>query len=401
MENQIQKKSKLRIGIFSWESMHSFRVGGLAQAVSDLSKALAEKGHEVHLFTRINEGGTDYEKIDGVNYHKCSFPYSENILELSHNMCKSMVDRFHATKEMVGEFDLVHGHDWVVVDALHELKNEGYPTMLTFHSTEYGRNGGTFGDWWEFKEISGKEWYGSYIADKVTTVSSTMKGELIWLYDVPDWKVEVVSNGGNVQESKKEVDPGRIKERYNIPPLAPMILYVGRMEYQKGPDLLVEAAPHILRHRPDAKILMVGKGGMRDYLENRARELNVTDSIKFLGYVSDEERKDTLNASDIVCIPSRNEPFGLVLFEAWDAEKAVVATDVGGLRENIDNFVNGIKVYTYPESIAWGIKYIIDDPEGVKHLGKKGKEKLKESTWQKQASKYEKIYKGLLEETEK
>lgn len=398
MEETEEESPKYRVAVFSWESLHSFRVGGLAQAVSNLSSALAERGHEVHLFTRVDSDKEqpEYDLINGVHVHRVDFADSDNIIGFAHNMCMAMLDRFRYTEDEVGKFDVVHGHDWMVVDALHELNDEGYPIVLTYHSTEYARNGGEFGDWWEFDEISGKEWYGGYIADRVTAVSSALKDELMWLYNTPESKIEVVSNGGELDKYNEEIDPGRIKERYDIHPLAPLVLYVGRMEYQKGPDLLARAIPHVLDHRPDAKFIMVGRGGMKDYIQGMVDDMGVSDSVRILGYVSDHEYKEVLNACDIVCIPSRNEPFGLVLYEAWDAKKAVVATDVGGLSENIDNFENGIKVYTYPESIAWGINYIIDDRGGVEHLGERGKERLEKCTWPIQAGRYEKIYSELV-----
>lgn len=398
LENQDEDSPDLRIAVFSWEALESIRVGGLAVAVSNLCRALAEKGHEVHLFTRRGEDQSDYDQVDGVHIQRCSFPLSYNIIELSHNLSNSMVERFHHVENQFGEFDLVHGHDWISVEALHQLQEEGYPSVLTYHSTEYGRNGGEFGDWWEFGEISSKEWYGGYVADRVTAVSNTLKRELMWLYNIPGWKMNVITNGGKLGEYKKDVDPGRVKERYGIHPLAPMILFIGRLEYQKGPDLLVKAIPHVLNNRWDAKFIIAGKGGMRDHLEYLADDLGVSDSVRILGYIPDEEYKDLLNACDMVCIPSRNEPFGLVLYEAWDAEKAVVATHVGGLKENIDNFENGIKIFPYPESVAWGINYIIDDPTGVEKLGKNGKEKLKKSTWPIIASQYEKTYSEILPE---
>lgn len=397
MNDKEQEGRPLRIGIFSWESLYSFRVGGLAQAVTDLCHTLQRMGHEVHLFTRIEKGQSEYDEIDGLHVHRVSFPPTLNIIELSHNMCDAIVERFHYVKDQFGDFDIVHGHDWMTGEALDKLRSD-YPTVLTFHSTEYGRNGGVFGDWWEFDEISGKEWYGGYMADRVTTVSSSMKDELMWLYNIPGRKIDVVPNGGRVGKHKKNVDPGRIKEQYGIHPLAPLVLFIGRLEYQKGPDILIESIPQILSKRWDAKFAFVGKGGMRGHLEWKVNDLGISDSVRILGYVSDEELKNILNASDIVCIPSRNEPFGLVLFEAWDAEKAVVTTNVGGLDENVDNFENGIKVFPHPESVAWGINYIIDDPEGVKTLGEKGKEKLKELTWPIIAMDYANIYREVISE---
>lgn len=398
MEEENLEENKLKIAMLSWESLYSIRVGGLAEAVTNLSRALSDLGHEVHLFTRSDEGQFDYEFVDGIHVHRCSFPLSDNIIELADNMCGEIVTRIQDVEERTDSFDIIHGHDWMTVDALHNLGGQGYPCVLTYHSTEFARNGGVFGDWWEFHEISNKEWYGGYVSDIVTTVSSALKDELTWLYDIPESKIRVIPNGGRIDKYKKDVDPGEVKKRYGIHPLAPVILFVGRLEYQKGPDLLVEAVPHILDHRWDAKILIAGKGGMRDYLERMIEDLGVSDSVSLLGFIPDEEYKEVLNASDIVCIPSRNEPFGLVLFEAWDAEKAVVATNVGGLEENIENFVDGIKVYPYPESIAWGINYIIDDPEGVKKLGRRGKEKLESLTWSMVADDYEELYEELLGE---
>jgi glycosyltransferase involved in cell wall biosynthesis len=130
----------------------------------------------------------------------------------------------------------------------------------------------------------------------------------------------------------------------------------------------------VLHHRWDAKFIIAGDGGMRPSLEHRAWELGVSDAVRFLGYISDETYIELLNACDIVCIPSRNEPFGIVLLEAWSAEKAVVATDIGGPSENITNFKDGIKVYLNPWSIAWGINYIINDAKGVREMGKRGRE---------------------------
>ncbi len=369
--------------MFSWESMHSVRTGGLARSVTEVSEALARKGHDVHIFTRIGENQFELEEINGVNYHRCSFDPGGNIMEYCENMGNSMVEKFYISERIFGKFDVLHGHDWHVINALNRIKTEkGYPFVLTFHSTEYGRNGSEFGDWWEFREISGREWYGCYIADKVITVSHTMKDELMWLYNVPDWKIHVVPNGIKIKDYERKVDAGKIKERYGIHPLAPTILFIGRLVMQKGPDLLIEAIPGILGHRWDAKFIIAGDGGMRGSLEHRAWQLGISHAVRFLGYIPDDEYKDILNACDIVCIPSRNEPFGIVLLEAWSAGKAVVAADVGGLKENIENFITGIKVHLYPESIAWGINYIINDSKGVISLGRNGKRMAKKLfTW--------------------
>ncbi len=369
-----------RIALFSWETLRSVNVGGMARAVSELAFALAKLGNEVHVFTKIDSGQSDYELIDGVNYHRCFFDTSGDILWHCEKMCDAMLHRFYATEKIVGKFDLVHCHDWHTINAGNHLKlRSGLPFVLTFHSTEWGRNGGAFGEWYEFREISGREWYGTFAADRLITVSHTMKHELKWLYNAPDWKVDVIPNGIVPEGFIKKVDPGRVKERYDIHPLAPLILFIGRLAHQKGPDILMGAVSGVLSQRWDAKFIFAGDGGMRGHLEYLSRLFNVSSAVNILGYVSQEDYLDLLNACDILCIPSRNEPFGLVLLEGWSAKKAVVATEVGGLSENIENFKDGVKVYPTSDSVAWGINHIINNPDYVKRLGEKGFKKVKKS----------------------
>ena len=371
----------MRIALLAWESLHSIRVGGLAVVATGLAEELARRGHEIHFFTRAGEDQTEYQYISGVHYHRCKFNSGLNLLWFAHNMSEAMISSFHEVEKRMGKFDIVHGHDWHVVDALHDLKNEGYPVVLTFHSTEYGRNGGIFGDWWEYREVSGKEWYGAYIANRVTTVSNGMKSELNWLYQVPADKIDVIPNAIDPRRYQVKIDPGKIKERHDINPLAPTVLYAGRMDYQKGPDLLVGAIPEVLRNQWDVKFVLTGEGGMKGHLEHRVNELGVARATRFLGGVPYWRYIELLNSCDMVCIPSRNEPFGIILLEAWTTGKPVVATDVGGLSENIENFVSGIKVYLNPGSIAWGINYLLNNPSAMKKVAEGGRKKVKEFSW--------------------
>lgn len=374
----------LKIAFFCWESLHSVRIGGLAAAATNLAEKLGKK-HEVHYFTL---GSEKEEEINGVFYHRCNSSGS-NIVEYCKNMGLSMANDY-LQEEKKGEFDVLHFHDWHPTEALHILQDR--PTVLTLHSTEYGRNGNSFGEWWEFKEISGKEWYASLKAKKVTTVSHTLKNEVMWLYNVPDWKVGVIPNGICPEKFYMDVEPEEVKKDYGLKPSSPLVLFMGRVVYQKGPDLLLDAIPDIVRRWQDTKFFFTGEGGMRSYLDNKARRLN---AVRFLGYIPDREFIRLLNASDLVAIPSRNEPFGLVLLEAWSAKRCVVGSDVGGLSENIDNFENGVKVYPTSDSIKWGVDYVMGDNCKEK-MGRKGREKVgREFRWQNIAHRMVEAYKCL------
>lgn len=389
----------MKIAILAWESAHSIMVGGLGVVVSRHAEALAKLGHDVHLFTRWGEGQSDSEYINGHYYQRCKFDPGQNLLAFTYNMSKSFVSRLHEVERVYGRFDIVHGHDWHVVDAIHELRSEGRVSVLTFHSTEYGRNGGKFGDWWEFREVSGKEWYGGYIANRIITVSNAMKNELNWLYKIPLEKIDVIQNAVDHEKFQIIVDPGRIKEKYGIHPLAPTVLFFGRIVDQKGPDLLVEAIPKILSNRWDTKFIFVGEGGMRQHLQNRVIELGVEGATRFTGWLPLPPLVELLNSVDIICIPSRNEPFGIVLLEAWVAGRPVVATDVGGLGENIENFVDGIKIYPNPASVAWGINYLLNNPDSMKLISENARKKVKKFSWTNVAKQLVKTYQLALEST--
>ena len=161
----------LNVAFFCWESMYAERVGGLASAATNLAETLA-KNHDVHFFTR---GCMADQTINNVSYHYCR-PQGGNTVQYCEDMSNQMVDQF-TQFDKKEKFDVLHFHDWHPIPALHRLQDRD--TILTFHSTEYGRNGNQFGDWWEYKEISGKEWYGGLIAKRVTAVSSVMKNEVM------------------------------------------------------------------------------------------------------------------------------------------------------------------------------------------------------------------------------
>jgi glycosyltransferase involved in cell wall biosynthesis len=394
----------LKIAMFSWESLHSIKVGGLASVVSELSDAIVKQGHDVHIFTRKRGNQSEMEIINGVTYHRCFgqvFNSSGDILKYFEKMSNAMVKRFTSTEMALGKFDLVHLHDWHLVNTYKNFKLlRDHPSVVTFHSTEWGRNGGTFRKNKIFHEISQYEKYAAEAADRLTTVSKTMKNELKWLYKIPDRKIDVVPNGIVPKRFKRKVEVASIKNKYNISPLDPLILFIGRLTVQKGPDLLIGAIPKVLKNSPNAKFIIAGEGGMKERLINRVKKLNINKNVRFLGYIPQDDYLNLLNSCDIVCIPSRNEPFGLVLLEAWSAKKPVVTSNVGGLSENITNFKNGIKVNPASASISGGINYFLNNPSKMRKIGEGGyKTVMKGFSWEAIAKTALKSYEKVITST--
>ncbi len=364
----------MRIAIFAWESIHSISVGGIAIHVTELACALERKGQEVHVFTRMGrEDHPAYERIHGVHYHRCPYASSQNFIEEVHNMCRSLVNAFFATENYIGPFDVIHAHDWLTSNAVLWIKQvQSIRTIFTIHSTEYGRCGNNF---WEGQSavIRQQERQATQGVDKVIAVSKALRNEINWMYNTPEEKTSVVYNGVNPWTYGGWVDAGAIRRLYGIGPMDPTILFVGRMVYQKGPDLLVEAIPCILRYYNNAKFVFVGEGGMRWSVQDRAREIGVEDACRFLGWQDGWRLTDLYKSVDVVCVPSRNEPFGIVILEAWSSGKPVVTTSVGGPNEIVWHDVTGLKINPHPESVAWGIGTCLEDFDHCQWMGANGR----------------------------
>jgi len=363
----------MRIAFFSWESLHSIPVGGCAVHVTELAAALQRKGHEVHVFTRTGSGQWPYQCIDGVHYHRCGFDLNPNFVAEVQNMCRSFIWHLWKTEDYIGPFDVVHGHDWLTAKAVAWAKDgRGRRAVFTLHSTEFGRCGNSH---WEGRsaEIRHHEWEGAFRADRVIAVSNALRQEVMNIYHIPDWKIRTVYNGVSVHRFNGWVSPGAVKSRYGIGNMDPTFLFVGRMAFQKGVDLLVEAIPSALNIHRGAKFVFVGDGDMRMGLENRCQQLGVSHAVRFLGYASDNDVRDLYHACDAVCIPSRNEPFGIVVLEGWSAGKPVLATCVGGPREIVWHNVTGLQVYPAPESLAWGMRTIMGNFEHARWMGRNGR----------------------------
>jgi len=302
-----------------------------------------------------------------VHYHRCPFDLHPNFADEVNNMCGSFVHHLFQTEDFIGPFDVVHAHDWLAVNALIWIKQRRRRRcILTFHSTEYGRCGNNF---WQGQSarIRDQERAGAYWADRIITVSNHLRDEIAWMYEVPHY------NGVNPMNYNGGIDPWEVKRGYHMGPMDPMVLFSGRMVYQKGPDLLLEAIPSIIKFYPNAKFVFAGDGEMRGQIENRARQLGITRETRFLGFQGNGTLTNLYKACDVVCVPSRNEPFGIVLLEAWSAGKPVVATINGGPAEYVWHEVNGLRVYANPDSIAWGLGTLFTNFEWGRWMGHNGR----------------------------
>jgi len=388
----------MRIALLSWESKHSIAVGGMGEHVSELAAALAQRHHEVHVFTRqaIGQGTNDW--IDGVYYHRCPFERHPDFLTETERMCDSFVWHFAAVESHLGSrFDIIHGHDWLSVRAMDQIKHRhGRHVVMTVHSTEFGRCGNEH--WGGMSaRIREQEWYGTYISERVICVSDTFRREVQQLYSVPWDKTDVIYNGVDPRRFDLRTDPREARARYEVGGGDPLVLFAGRMTQQKGPDLLLEAVPRVLAEHPRAKVVFAGEGALREPLQRRAQAMGAADVTRFVGHRTGRELVELFKCADLVCVPSRNEPFGIVILEAWSARKPVVVTRLGGPAEFVRHGDNGFSVADDSTSISDGLCTVLADRAGSRRMGRAGRRDVEEHfSWEHIAEQTESVYHRVL-----
>jgi glycosyltransferase involved in cell wall biosynthesis len=311
-------------------------------------------------------------------------------------LCRAIVDHFLEVEDLVGAFDIVHAHDWLCANAMIWIKQgRDHKCVFTIHSTEYGRCGNAFTGGRSIR-VREQERAGTYWADKIIAVSQATKEEVAWMYEVPLEKISVINNGVNWERFDINIDPGEEKHKYNIAPLDPTVLFCGRLVWQKGADILVEAIRDILGKYPDAKFIFAGDGDQRGSLEARTRHLNIGHAVRFIGYKSGTDLIKLFKLCDVVCVPSRNEPFGIVVLEAWSASKPVVVTEIGGPKYYVEHETNGLKIFPRVESVAWGIDRIFSNFDKARWMGSNGRKDIKSKfSWDRISSQNLEVYEQL------
>ena len=374
----------MKILMLTWEYPPRV-VGGISRVVYDLSHRLIKDGHEVTVVTYRDGEVPYYEDDKGVkvyridNYMIQPNNFIDWILQLNFNM----VERASQIIAEQGKFDVIHAHDWLVANAAKTLKHSfDIPIVATIHATEAGRNSGIREP--NQKYINDTEWMLTYEANEVIVNSNYMKSEVQRLFGLPFEKINVVPNGVNLNKFTGMDRDYSFRRKYAMDN-EKIILFMGRLVYEKGVQNLIAAMPKVLDSYHDAKLVIAGKGGMLDELRAQADYLGISNKVYFAGYMNGKDVEKMYKAADISVFPSTYEPFGIVALEGMLAERPIVVSDAGGLGEIVEHRVTGMKSYCgNPNSIADSILELLFNPELCDNIVKNAKIKVKENyNWQK------------------
>ena len=413
----------MKLAVLVWEYPPRI-VGGLGTYAAEITRKFVLDDNDVTVFTMNDDAGSLPTRViwRGIEIHRpLQIDISDSLPEVvAEDIRKSwtgiqlfskiLVYNYLSASKLVNElirkeeikYDIVVAHDWLSAIGGMTVKREtGLPFAFHVHSTEKGRTLGNGS-----VTVSNIELHAARVADLIVTVSYAMKDELVGL-GFPKEKIQVSYNGVDPDKyNPSTVTAGQVKKiraMYDVKDDEEMILFIGRLVGVKGVDKLIMALPHILQKNPKAKLVIVGRGDLQEYLMNLVKVTKMSDFVKFrFEFIPEEERILHYAACDVAVFPSFYEPFGIVVLEAMAMERPVVVGGAGitGMREIVvccgDEQCGYHVDPNNPSDIAWGINSVLENADKKKWLGKNGRKRvLNEFTWDKVAAKTLGLYEQI------
>jgi glycogen synthase len=340
----------------------------------------------VHVLTRGGEESPADELVAGVRIHRVREPKRPTDL----GAFVAWVERMNADMLAAGvelgdrhDFDLVHGHDWLVAMAGdHLARRFASPLVATIHATEHGRHQG----WVEEhpqSHIHGVERWIANRADRVIACSYYMREQIADIFGVEEERVTVIPNGIDPEDLQPR-DEGRL-ERLRAEFAAPdehLVLLIGRLVYEKGFQLALQAMPRLLESVPGTRFLVAGAGTHEAELRRQATELGLGRHGTFLGWIGDDVLHSLYRIADVCVVPSIYEPFGLVALEAMASDCPCIVADTGGLREVVPHNEAGLR-FRARDSASLGemVERLLSDPGLRARLVAEGSEHVLRFDW--------------------
>jgi glycosyltransferase, family 1 len=361
-------------------------VGGISKVVYDLSHKMVKEGNEVTVVTYKegdnvkyyeNDKGVEVYRVD--NYMIRPNNFIDWIMQLNFNM----ITKANEIINKNGKFDVIHAHDWLVAYSAKSIK-ESYniPLISTIHATESGRNSGIHDETQRY--INDSEWMLTYESSEVIVNSNYMKNEVQRLFGLPYDKINVIPNGVNLQLFSNVNIDYDFRRQYAMDN-EKIILYVGRLVYEKGIQNLIAAMPKVLDRYHDSKLIICGRGGMIDELREQVKYLGIENKVYFAGYCDSKKMQKMYKCADVAVFPSTYEPFGIVAIESMLSGTPTIVSDVGGLNEIIEHGVTGMKSYAgNANSIADSVLSLLFDPKLCANISQNAIKKVRENyNWSK------------------
>ncbi|MGO9489723.1 MAG: glycosyltransferase family 4 protein [Solirubrobacteraceae bacterium] len=328
-----------RVLMLSWEYPPVIE-GGLARHVRKLAEGLVRQGVGVDVLTRgvgreSGAAGSTAELPGGVSVHRVPEPGWPRDLDRFVAWVEQMNEDMLAAGELLAQehsYRLIHGHDWLVARAAEALADRlGIPFLTTIHATEHGRHQGWVADQPQSHIHSVERWMARR-ADRVIVCSYYMRGHVADIFDIDEGRVRVIPNGVDPSDLRPVEDLGTLRAQFAAPQ-EKLVLLVGRLVYEKGFQLALDAMPGLIERVGNVRFLVAGSGTHEAELKDQAQRLGLSGHGTFLGWIGDDVLHSLYRIADLCVVPSIYEPFGLVALEAMASGCPCIVADTGGLRE--------------------------------------------------------------------
>ena len=376
--------------MLSWEYPPG-AAGGMAAHVDGLSRAMASAGHDVVLFTRTNPACAVDEIINGVRVVRADvdMPWLRADAEVAR--AASANHAFVGRSAWLGDWvpDIVHAHDWHVGWASEVLATVfDVPLVTTLHGTERGRHGGhlPFGD---PTDINAVEWWLAFRSSRVITSTRLMVREITGGFELDPDVVRRIPNGidpvwwrvGARDEAAEAIECDADEPVANgnavHPASRPVVFTWGRVQYEKGFQVLARAMAALRARVPGIICVIAGRGSYLPELQSQIDLEGVSDIVQLPGYLPDDELRAAIHRANCVVIPSLYEPFGIVALEALAANAALIVADTGGLAELVGG--TGSALMFEPgnaDELADRIEHVLTEPETARAMRRRANELL-------------------------
>lgn len=307
--------------------------------------------------------------------------YGANLME---EVARYAMVAAQVAKDLEGQFDVIHAHDWLTYFAGIAAKRvSGKPLVVHMHATEFDRSGENIN-----RRVYAIEKAGMQAADRVIAVSELTRRIVISKYGIPAEKVVTVHNAVRFGESEEAVPERAVKDK--------VVTFLGRITYQKGPDYFVEAAAKVLQRVPDVRFVMAGSGDLMNHVVRRVAQLGIADRFHFTGFLKGGEVQRMFRLSDVYVMPSVSEPFGISPLEAMRSGVPVIISRQSGVAEVLDY---AIKVnYWDVDALADAIYGLLTYPALGRMFASKGLEEVTGLKWTNAAAKIKTVYETVVAE---
>ena len=288
------------------------------------------------------------------------------------------------------DFDVIHAHDWMSMPAAIKIREHlDKPFLAHIHSTEYDRS--LSEDMSSY--IARCELEGMHLADRVLAVSYYTKRLLVEKYAIDPWKIDVVHNG--VVKFLRDLSPIKREFAYK----RPVVVFMGRLTMQKGPDYFIKLAEAVMKRRPDTLFIVSGMGDMYQQLLLSTASRSLSANVLFSGFVRGGAQQAILRRADVFVMPSVSEPFGLVATEAAILRTPVIASKNSGVVE----IISGSPQFDFwdVEAMANEVLHLLEDQNYRERVIADQLDHLEKQTWQKTASDIETVYDKVTTATKK